>query len=175
MVSVAWRIATARARGWTFTLAAHSSEWSALSHTTRVESEQNKTVLRILHLEDDTLDVELIESGLKEHGVSCVFTQIYTRETFEAAFREGRVDLILFDCNLPSFDTLLALKWVREFHPAIPFVFISGTRSPQTKDGALQAGAAAFLDKNDLKQAAEIISTLARIAPSQQNPTTSTQ
>ncbi len=175
MVSVAWHIVTARERGWTFTLAAHSSERLALSNTIRVEPEQNQSFLRILHLEDDPLDVELIESGLKENGVSCVITQIYTRETFEAAFHKGRIDLILSDCNLPSFDTLSALKWVREFYPTIPFVFISGTRSPQIKEGALQAGAAAFLDKSDLKHAAEIISTLTKIEPSQQNPTTSTR
>ena len=169
--TAAWHFGIKRKIGSIFIAANHSLEKSVLSNPSLVEADKNKRALRILHLEDDPLDVELIESELKEHGISCIITPIYTREAFEAAFQEDRVDLIFSDSNLPCFDTLSALKWVREFHPLIPFVFISGNRSPKAKSDALAAGATDFLDKSDLKRLIDSVSVLVKDDPSQKNPT----
>lgn len=167
MVSFAWHIVTAREHGWTFTLADHSWERSASSHTGRVEPERNKAPLRILHLEDDPLDVELIERELKRHDIPCVSTHVSTREKFEAAFQQGGIDLIISDSKLPNCDMLSALRWAQETNPNIPFVFVSGTSSPQVRTDAIHAGATDFWDKNDLAPLVEFVSRLTKAKPSQ--------
>src|SRR6478609_9204266 len=89
-----------------------------------------KGCLRVIHLEDDANDAELIELELKDHSIPCVVERVATAEEFEKALREGGADLILSDTKLPGFDTLAALKTVRERFPKVPFIFVSGTDSP---------------------------------------------
>jgi len=102
------------------------------------ESGQTKSCIRVLHLENDPLDAELIETALKEHNIPCSINCAYTQEIFEAALQKGDFDLILSDSQLPGFDTLSALTVAQERYPQIPFIFVSGTASPKIKGDAFR-------------------------------------
>jgi len=121
------------------------------------EASTAQKTLRVLHLEDDPLDAELIESELHEHGVPCAITRVCTRETFDAALKEEPCDLILSDSKLPGFDTLLALTITRQRCPGVPFVFVSGSSSPKTKADALMLGASDFIGKDDLPRLTRLV------------------
>ena len=92
--------------------------------------------LRVLHLEDDPLDVELASATLEDAGVGCEVTQVHTREDFEAALEENSFDLVLADYSLPAFDGLSALKITQEAPPEAPLVLVSG---PVEEDKAIEA------------------------------------
>ena len=82
--------------------------------------------LRILDLEDDPLDAELVRESLAGGGISCEITRVQTRDAFVAALEGGGFDLILSDYSLPSFDGLSALELTKELSPEVPFILVSG-------------------------------------------------
>jgi len=119
--------------------------------------EQAKSCLRVIHLEDDPNDAELIESFLKEHQVNCSIAVVDTKEAFEASIQKGEVDLILSDSKLPGFDTMSAMIMAKEQIPNVPFIFVSGTVSPRTKADAFLKGASDFIGKDNLPKLARVI------------------
>jgi CheY-like chemotaxis protein len=121
------------------------------------EASVAQKTLRVLHLEDDPLDAELIENELRGHGIACSITRVYARAPFEAALKEGPGDLILSDSKLPGFDTLLALTMVRQRCPEVPFVFVSGAVAPKSKADALLRGASDFIGKDDLPRLTRLV------------------
>jgi CheY-like chemotaxis protein len=124
------------------------------------ESGQTKSCIRVLHLENDPLDAELIETALREHNIPCSITCAYTQEMFDAALQKGDFDLILSDSHLPGFDTQSALTMAHERYPHIPFIFVSGTASPNIKGDAFRHGAFDFISKDDLPKLARAVDSL---------------
>ena len=113
--------------------------------------------LRILHLEDDPLDAELIEHELHEHDIACAITRVCTRDAFETELKGEPYDLVLSDSKLPGFDTLLALTITRQRCAGVPFVFVSGTVSPKIKADAFMLGASDFICKDDLSRLTRLV------------------
>ena len=106
--------------------------------------------LRLLHLEDNPADAELIRSMLESEGMPLDITCVQTRKDFENALRDDGFDLILSDFSVPSFDGLSALAIARELRPNIPFLFVSGTIGEETAVESLKQGATDFVIKNRL-------------------------
>jgi CheY-like chemotaxis protein len=126
----------------------------------RAVSERMKTPLRILHLEDNSWDAELIRRELETHDIRCAITQLCTQKEFEVALNQGQIDVILSDSQLPGFDTLTALTQTREIRPGIPFVFVSGTTSPTLKANAFFRGATDFIPKDELSKLVTLLNRL---------------
>ena len=82
--------------------------------------------LRILLLEDNPDDAELIQELLDADNVVCELTRVQTRAEFMAALKAAEIDLILADYKLPSFDGLSALMLASSARPDLPFIFVSG-------------------------------------------------
>jgi CheY-like chemotaxis protein len=119
-----------------------------------------KAPLRVLHLEDNSWDAELIKREFAKRAIPCSITQLCTKEDFEAAIQKGGIDVILSDSQLPGFDTLAALTRAREVCPAVPFIFISGTTSPTLKANAFFRGAIDFIPKDELPKLASVVHRL---------------
>jgi len=79
--------------------------------------------VRILHLEDDPDDAELISLRLRKEGLACEMTRVETRAAFQSALEGSRFDLVLADYRLPGFEGTSALKIVRDKFPGLPFIF----------------------------------------------------
>jgi len=73
-------------------------------------TDKKKLGLRILHLEDDSNDAELVRATLQESGIRCSITLVETREQFLFVLEAKEYDLILADFKLPFFDALSALE-----------------------------------------------------------------
>ena len=84
-------------------------------------------ILRILQLEDDAHDVELLAGWLDDEGFQCEIRNVQTAAAFEAALGGNETDLIISDYALPTFDGLKALGMARERLPDVPFILFSGT------------------------------------------------
>jgi len=108
--------------------------------------------LRILHLEDDLLDAELVKSTLDGDGIACKITQVKTRKHFVAAIERGGFDIIFADYSLPDFDGISALAIARIRRPSIPFIFISGAMGEELAIETLKSGATDYVLKNRLSR-----------------------
>jgi CheY-like chemotaxis protein len=108
--------------------------------------------LRILLLEDNSTDAELIQELLKTDGLFFEITRVQTRLEFEAALSNVAIDLILADYQLPSFDGLSALKLAQGTRPDLPFIFVSGTLGEEVAIEALKIGATDYVLKTSLSR-----------------------
>jgi len=109
-----------------------------------------KTPLRLLQLEDDTVDAELITATLTEGGIPCQSQLVDTRQAFVAALKEGRMDLILADYSIPGFDGMTALTLARQHCPDVPFLFVSATIGEELAIDAMHQGATDYVLKQRL-------------------------
>src|SRR5262245_30417652 len=107
--------------------------------------------LRILHLEDNAADAELIQAALESDGFVVDVTCVETQAGFQAALAQG-CDIILADNTLPAFDGLSALKLAAEACPQVPFVFVSGTLGEEVAIDALKRGATDYVLKEHLSR-----------------------
>ncbi|WP_433966747.1 sigma 54-interacting transcriptional regulator [Tunturiibacter gelidiferens] len=110
--------------------------------------------LRILSLEDDPNDTELIQAALETEGIDCVVTRVDTQTTFRSSLEQDAVDLILADYKLPSFDGLSALKLATSICPEVPFLFVSGMLGEEVAIEALKIGATDYILKTRLSRLA---------------------
>src|SRR5579863_2951461 len=108
--------------------------------------------LRILYLEDDPRDAELIQETLEGDAIACEVARVETEAEFVASLKRGGVDLILADYTLPSFDGISALKIVRQNWPHVPFIFVSGTLGEEVAIEALKNGATDYVFKTRLSR-----------------------
>ena len=103
--------------------------------------------LRILHLEDEPLDTEIVREMLKADNLDCTVHAVATRPEFERALEEDNWSLILSDFSLPSFDGLEALALARAQAPGVPFILFSGTIGEETAVESLKNGATDYILK----------------------------
>ena len=108
--------------------------------------------LRILYLEDDPKDSDLVQAMLGGGGFACDVTRVETRVDFCASLEQCGFDLILADYTLPSFDGISALKIAVEKRPEVPFIFVSGTLDEEIAIEALKIGATDYVFKTRLSR-----------------------
>jgi PAS domain S-box-containing protein len=108
--------------------------------------------LRILSLEDDPNDAELIEELFHTEGIACEVSRVDSEPAFSASLAQGEFDLILADYTLPTFDGLSALKLVMDVCPDVPFIFVTGTLGEEVAIDALKVGATDYVLKTRLSR-----------------------
>lgn len=113
--------------------------------------------LRILHLEDDPFDAELVQASLAAEDIDCEVKVVATRQDFEKALEKDSFDLVLADFALPSFNGMTALSIVRERKPDLPFIFISGRLGEEAAIESLRNGATDYVLKNRLSRLAPAV------------------
>lgn len=116
-----------------------------------------KTPLRILHLEDDPADAELVRETLSGEGIDCETVVVATGEEFASALERGGFDLVLADFALPSFDGMTALSMVRQRAAELPFIFVSGRLGEESAIDSLRNGATDYVLKNRLARLAPAV------------------
>lgn len=112
--------------------------------------------LQILILEDDPIDLELIETALKQGGIDSNFIKVSHRQEFLEQLEAKTPDVILSDYRLPTFDGASALELAQSICPQVPFILVSGVLGEEKAIEALKQGATDYV----LKQ------RLGRLAPS---------
>jgi two-component system, cell cycle sensor histidine kinase and response regulator CckA len=103
--------------------------------------------LRILHLEDDPNDTEILSIILGDEDIPCEVHRVETRQEFEAALDKQNWSLVISDFSLPSFDGLKALSMTREKLGDVPFILFSGTIGEETAVECLKRGATDYVLK----------------------------
>lgn len=124
-----------------------------------------KTKLRILLVEDDKDDVELIARQLEKSGFDVSLTRVQTETEFRHELEAALPDIILSDHGLPSFSGFKALEIVRGEHPALPFIFVSGSNNQGMVARMHDAGATDYVFKNDLHDLSPAVREALQQAP----------
>jgi len=111
-----------------------------------------RNLLRILSIEDDPKDSELIQDLLEAEGIVCEVTRVDTQAVLVSSLEQGGIDLILADYALPSFDGIAALKLAKKTCPEVPFIFVSGALGEEVAIEALKIGATDYVLKTRLSR-----------------------
>jgi len=103
----------------------------------------------VLHVEDDPLDAEYVQTQLAESGIPCDLRRVETRLEYHAALEASVPDLILCDYNLPGFDGLEALQTALRLPQHVPFIFLSGGIGEHLAVECLHRGATDYVLKGN--------------------------
>lgn len=104
--------------------------------------------LKILILEDNEYDADLIQRELKKSGFRFTSEIVQTRESYESALDSFKPDMILSDFSLPSFDGFAAFRIKQKISPDIPFIIVSGTIGEENAVELLKQGATDYVFKD---------------------------
>jgi CheY-like chemotaxis protein len=128
-----------------------------------------KTKLQILLLEDSSADAELIAHELAAAGFSFSLARVETEPEFRQHL-SAEPDLILSDHGLPSFGGFKALEIVRETHPQLPFIFVSGSNDQEMVIEMYESGATDYVFKRDIKDLRCAVKNALESAPAAEMP-----
>ncbi|MDR3401514.1 MAG: PAS domain S-box protein [Chthoniobacter sp.] len=103
--------------------------------------------VRIIHLEDNLLDRELVSAMLETNGIDCDIVYAQDRDSFRAVLELEDVDLIISDFSLPGYDGGRALEIARQLREEVPFIFFSGTLGEEAAVESLKNGATDYILK----------------------------
>lgn len=112
--------------------------------------------LRVLIIEDDSADAELMVRALERGGFAPAWERVETEAEYIAAL-DRSPDVILSDSSLPLFDGLEALDLLRERGLDIPFILVSGRVGEDFAVDAMKRGACDYLLKDRLARLGEAV------------------
>ena len=106
--------------------------------------------LRVLHVEDNPDDAELVVRELRRGGYDPLCQRVETPEDMSAALASQAWDVILSDHSLPAFSAPEAFALVRRLNLDVPFIIVSGTVGEEVAVSAMRSGVHDFLLKGQL-------------------------
>src|SRR6476660_2794749 len=108
--------------------------------------------LKILHLEDDPEDAEIVQTLLMKEIPGCEFQTVSYREEFVSLLESTHPQVILSDNQLPRFNATEALSIHQQMGLTIPFILVTGTVSEEFAASILRAGADDYILKDRLSR-----------------------
>src|SRR6266849_4346233 len=109
----------------------------------------DKKPLRVLIVEDNVNDTELVLRELRRSGFKPDWRRVDTEVEFSASL-DSKIDIILSDYSMPQFNGVRALELLKEHGPEVPFIIVSGSIGEEIAVGAMRQGAADYLLKDRL-------------------------
>lgn len=117
-----------------------------------------KEDLKVLILEDNAADADLLVRHLSKSGLSFVPKVVESRKSFEDSLDSFIPDIILSDYSLPSFDAVSAFKIIKNKNLNIPFIIISGTIGEENAVMLIKEGVTDYVSKNNFSSLTQKIS-----------------
>jgi signal transduction histidine kinase len=106
--------------------------------------------LRVLLIEDNPADAELLVAELNRGGYNVVIERVENAEAMRRALMREQWHVVVSDYSLPRFSGPEAMAILREFSPEVPFIIVSGTVDEEIAVASMKAGASDFLVKGKL-------------------------
>ena len=115
------------------------------------------TPLRLLQVEDTADDAALVQLALSRAGYDVLARRVASAEELRRELHQSEWDLVIADYTMPGFSGTKALAIVREQHPDLPFIFVSGTIGEDTAVSAMRTGAHDYIMKGNLTRLAPAV------------------
>ncbi|MFI1770830.1 sigma 54-interacting transcriptional regulator [Thalassobellus citreus] len=125
--------------------------------------------LKILILEDNSLDAELIKEELKAHQFNFISKLVETKKGFLSALEDFCPDIILSDYNLPQFTGLDALDIAINQVSNTPFILVTGHLSEEIAADAIKSGAWDYVLKTNLLRLKSAIENAIKLQKEREN------
>ncbi len=106
--------------------------------------------LRVLILEDNPQDAELMAATLRRAGYSLSLEVTDSRQQFQQQLKQADYDVILADYNLGSWTAMDALELLKESGKDIPLIVVTGTLGDEAAVECIKQGAADYILKDRL-------------------------
>jgi two-component system cell cycle sensor histidine kinase/response regulator CckA len=113
-------------------------------------------LLRILIVEDNPADAQLLEHELRRGGLEFQSSRVDSETEYIAALSAG-LDLVLCDWQLPQFDGLRALSLLQASQSQVPFILVSGSIGEEAAVNVMKLGASDYLLKDRLGRLVPVI------------------
>jgi two-component system, OmpR family, sensor kinase len=115
--------------------------------------------LRVLHLEDNILDQELVAITLESAELPWVpvMRQVDNAEDYLSALSDFSPHLILSDFSLPGYDGLSAFEAARRVVPHLPFIIVTGAMGEEVAVDTLRRGVTDYVLKQRLERLAPAV------------------
>ncbi|MCR6641626.1 MAG: response regulator [Sporocytophaga sp.] len=114
------------------------------------ENLTSRKKVKILIIEDNDFDFELVERKLQSINFSFEARRAIVEEEFNQHLLQFEPDLILSDFSLPTFSGLEALGIAKKHNPMIPFIFVTGTLGEELAVETMIQGANDYVLKDSL-------------------------
>ncbi|MHB8206067.1 PAS domain-containing sensor histidine kinase [Mucilaginibacter sp.] len=109
-----------------------------------------KEKIKILHLEDSQFDAELVARELKRGKINPEILVVSNKATFINALNSFSYDVILSDHSLASFNSLEAIRLVRQAGITVPFLLVTATMTDVFAAKVMKEGACDYILKDRL-------------------------
>jgi diguanylate cyclase (GGDEF)-like protein/PAS domain S-box-containing protein len=116
------------------------------------------SITKILILEDNPIDAELICRELRTAGIDFESICVSDKAGFIKAIGQFDPDLILSDFSLPQFNGLEALEILKERNIDKPFILCTGTIGEEMAVECMKKGASDYILKTSLKRLPSAVS-----------------
>ncbi|MGA9392355.1 MAG: ATP-binding protein [Candidatus Sulfotelmatobacter sp.] len=116
-----------------------------------------KTLLRVLLLEDNQLDAQLVLRSLQQNGFEVSARIVQDEAGFKEALLSQRPEIVLADYNLPNWKGMDALKVLRREAPDVPMILVSGALGDMTAVECIKRGVTDYVLKDGLARLPEAV------------------
>lgn len=104
--------------------------------------------LKILILEDNATDAEIVQRLLKKENPQFTFRLAMNKDAYLLALDEFQPDVVLADNELPQFTGIEALEIIRRRSLNIPFILVTGSTSEEYAARIIKLGADDYVLKD---------------------------
>ena len=108
--------------------------------------------IRILFIEDNPDDLELLAHELKRNGIGFSACAVQTKTDYERELVSFNPQVILSDYSLPSFNGLSAFQIKQNILPDVPFIIVSGTIGDENAVALIRNGITDYVLKENIYQ-----------------------
>lgn len=124
----------------------------------------NGKTIKVLYIEDDPEDVELVKEYLDE-SIDSKFSMLHVNELSKGiqVLKDNGIDIVLLDLSLPDCIGLETFKKLRANAPLVPIIVFTGTTLHRAEMRECIMGSQSFLLKKDLDSNSLIKSILESI------------
>lgn len=113
--------------------------------------------LRILIVEDDPLDGELVVRELRKSGYDPDWQRVDTQEEFMKCLVQEPPDVIISDHVMPQFSSTKALQCLHDCRLTIPFIVVSHAIGDEEAVGLMRNGASDYVLKDRMARLGEAV------------------
>ncbi|HUI75328.1 MAG TPA: response regulator [Candidatus Acidoferrum sp.] len=124
---------------------------------TELAPHETNTPIRILILDDQIPEMELVLIELRDAGLEFEHTLASNKDQFLRAIRAEKFDAILADFRLPEWTGLDALKEVQKIGQDIPFLLVTGTLGEEAAVECIKNGISDYILKDHIARLPEAL------------------